>query len=351
MAADKKITQLDLAPSLALNDVMPMVDVTGDITYKFTFEQLIAFLGLNVASGANISFGTALPSNTSGKDGDLFVKTDSNQFAQRISGVWTVVYTITPGVIGNVINFGTVAPTNQATGNANDLYIDKVAGNFYQLQIISGVKTWVLQFSMAEGPLGPRGNSILNGTSNPLSTDGLNGDFWLNTTTSVLFGPKSGGVWPSTGLSLVPIQPTQLLNGAVPPDNTTTGINGDFYINTTNYNIYGPKTGGVWPAGVALGGTGAGLNPGTFSVPAGSAIPYVFNYASGSSAYGNLPGIDVLMTDPSDGTGNTKYQVYDVKVQRILVSGTLTTLKVWGHDSGDGLHTIDDLTIVIRPTQ
>jgi hypothetical protein len=41
-----------------------------------------------------------------------------------------------------------------------------------------------------------------------------------------------------------------LLTGTVAP--TTEGINGDFYINTTSWLIYGPKAAGVWPTGVAL---------------------------------------------------------------------------------------------------
>ena len=38
-----------------------------------------------------------------------------------------------------------------------------------------------------------------------------------------------------------------VLNGTVDP--TTEGDDGDFYINTTSWNIFGPKAAGVWPAG------------------------------------------------------------------------------------------------------
>jgi hypothetical protein len=43
---------------------------------------------------------------------------------------------------------------------------------------------------------------VLSGTSNPLAATGSNGDFYINTTTNTLFGPKAGGAWP-TGVSLV----------------------------------------------------------------------------------------------------------------------------------------------------
>lgn len=52
------------------------------------------------------------------------------------------------------------------------------------------------------GPRGPAGYSILNGTTNPTSGVGQNGDFYINTSNSTMFGPKSGGVWGS-GRSIV----------------------------------------------------------------------------------------------------------------------------------------------------
>lgn len=51
-----------------------------------------------------------------------------------------------------------------------------------------------------------------------------------------------------------------VLSGSNPPINGT-GANGDFYINTSTWTIYGPKAAGVWPAGSSLvgpGGAGSG---------------------------------------------------------------------------------------------
>ena len=44
-----------------------------------------------------------------------------------------------------------------------------------------------------------------------------------------------------------------VLNGTVAPT-AGVGQNGDFYINTTESKIYGPKASGAWPAGVSLKG-------------------------------------------------------------------------------------------------
>ena len=61
-----------------------------------------------------------------------------------------------------------------------------------------------------QGPAGPNGiagadgKTVLSGTSNP-TTQGVDGDFYINTSSNTLFGPKSGGSWPS-GVSLVGAQ-------------------------------------------------------------------------------------------------------------------------------------------------
>lgn len=56
-----------------------------------------------------------------------------------------------------------------------------------------------------EGPTGPTGASgrtILSGAVDPIATDGANGDFYVNTATNYLFGPKAAGAWPA-GVSLI----------------------------------------------------------------------------------------------------------------------------------------------------
>jgi hypothetical protein len=44
---------------------------------------------------------------------------------------------------------------------------------------------------------------VLNGAGAPSNELGTNGDFYLDTTASTLYGPKASGVWPGTGVSLV----------------------------------------------------------------------------------------------------------------------------------------------------
>ena len=118
------------------------------------------------------------------------------------------------------------------------------------------------------GSAGADGNTVLYGTAAP-TTEGVDGNFYIRTSTNYLYGPKAGGVWPS-GTSLVGpagsqgiqgIQGTAgsagaagntVLYGTAAP--TTEGVDGNFYIRTSTNYLYGPKAGGVWPSGTSLVG-------------------------------------------------------------------------------------------------
>jgi hypothetical protein len=73
---------------------------------------------------------------------------------------------------------------------------------------------------------GTNGTAVLNGTPNPTNTLGVNGDFYINTSSNMLFGPKTSGVWP-TGISLVGPQ------GATGPQGPA-GVAGPAGTNGTN---------------------------------------------------------------------------------------------------------------------
>ena len=120
------------------------------------------------------------------------------------------------------------------------------------------------------GANGTNGNTIWNGTALPPATTGANGDFYLDTVTHSLFGPKANGQWPTSGTSLVGpagLSGNTILNGTTPPT-AGTGSNGDFYLDTVLNALYGPKTAGAWPpTGTSLigpaGPSGAGATVAT----------------------------------------------------------------------------------------
>ncbi|MEY9364773.1 hypothetical protein ABH994_007494 [Bradyrhizobium yuanmingense] len=106
-----------------------------------------------------------------------------------------------------------------------------------------------------QGPKGDPGNTVLYGPVDPVNSDGVNGDFYINTATHFIFGPKAANVWPA-GTSLIGpqgIPGNTILYGAADPTGAV-GVNGNFYINTTTHFMFGPKAGGAWPAGTSLVG-------------------------------------------------------------------------------------------------
>jgi len=53
------------------------------------------------------------------------------------------------------------------------------------------------------GTNGEDGSTVLNGAGAPADSLGNNGDFYLDTTNNKVYGPKVGGAWPASGVSLV----------------------------------------------------------------------------------------------------------------------------------------------------
>lgn len=65
-----------------------------------------------------------------------------------------------------------------------------VAGDFIAVAVMTGNEPT------------DRGASFFAGTTAPAAGKGQNGDFYLNTATSMIYGPKAAGAWPA-GVSLV----------------------------------------------------------------------------------------------------------------------------------------------------
>ena len=55
----------------------------------------------------------------------------------------------------------------------------------------------------ATGATGTAGATVLSGSGTPTAGLGAIGDFYLDTSTNTLYGPKTAGGWPATGVSLV----------------------------------------------------------------------------------------------------------------------------------------------------
>ncbi len=101
-----------------------------------------------------------------------------------------------------------------------------------------------------QGASGADGKTVLNGITNPTS-EGTNGDFYINTSTNTLFGPKASGVWPS-GVSLVGPTGATGATGATGPAGPAPTGTGIVTVNSNSLGTPGALTGDVTTTGASL---------------------------------------------------------------------------------------------------
>ena len=132
---------------------------------------------------------------------------------------------------------------DQQRQEINDLAVD--VGDITQLanglpSVVAAINT--LQAGSADG------GELLSGPAAPTAGDGANGDFWLDTSTNDLYGPKENGAWPATTVSFS----EQILSGIVAPLSTLGKVN-DYYFDSAKKELYGPKTASGWGVPTSLG--------------------------------------------------------------------------------------------------
>ena len=222
-----------------------------------------------------------------GQDGQYALKTNSGawQLWLKVSGAWVLQSTpigtnflgswssSATYVVNDSVSYSAAGPTSTYTALAGSTNV--VPG--------SNPSVWGLSASAGEN-----GNTLWSGTGAPSTGLGQNGDFYIDVSANVLYGPKASGAWP-TGVSIVgPTGPagTSLRAGPGAPASGI-GNNGDWYIDDVAFVLYGPKASGVWPSsGMSLVGpqglTGAQGVPGATG-PAG-ANGNTIRYGSGAPA-------------------------------------------------------------------
>ena len=104
-----------------------------------------------------------------------------------------------------------------------------------------------------------KGSQILSGNDVPTTSLGSVGDYYLNKTTMELYGPKTTEGW-GNAIGLKGAQGEKgkggatILSGITAPT-TSQGKIGDWYIDTQNKHLYGPKTESGWGTGISLIGS------------------------------------------------------------------------------------------------
>lgn len=116
------------------------------------------------------------------------------------------------------------------------------------------------------GPAGQDGSQIYAGNGAPAASLGNVGDYYLDQGADNLYGPKTSSGWGSP-LSLKGSGPagatgatgaagqsgSQILSGSGVPA-AGVGNAGDYYLDITSYLLYGPKTAAGWGGGLLLKG-------------------------------------------------------------------------------------------------
>lgn len=116
-----------------------------------------------------------------------------------------------------------------------------------------------------EGPVGPAGEDgsmMYSGQGSPSADIGKNGDYYLDTDTGEMYGPKDDSGWGNPIIVLKGEDGedgSQIHAGSGAPD-PSLGDLGDFYLDQANYDMYGPKTDNGWGSPINLKGADGNAN-------------------------------------------------------------------------------------------
>ncbi|BDM70600.1 hypothetical protein HEK616_40870 [Streptomyces nigrescens] len=143
-------------------------------TVTITTPSMLTLSGANsVAAGS-----TVLTLDNAGSFSVVLVATDNANMqptgwrysvTEKFTGVSGRTYSIDLPSTTPTVDIADVAPADPATGN----------------------------YVTVAGPAGADGRTILSGTSAPASGMGATGDFYIDTSSWTIYGPKTSGAWPS----------------------------------------------------------------------------------------------------------------------------------------------------------
>jgi hypothetical protein len=180
---------------------------------------------------------------------------------QQMMSVPYALYAKSSGNLVNQWKYGAGVPASNL-GLVGDYYLDTATGNVYTK---TNGTTWVLISNIMgpqgpagapgpQGPIGLTGTTGLTGAvgpQGPAGATGAQGPIGLTGATGATGATGPSGATGPAGSNGT--NGTAVLNGNTNPG-AGVGVNGDFYINTATNELFGPKTNGIWPAGVSLVG-------------------------------------------------------------------------------------------------
>lgn len=207
---------------------------------------------IEVEGGSQILRGNGTPQDTEGKVGDWYVDLSTTIiYGPKTDKGWDKQKGISlRGKRGKstLILSGNSEPSDEI-GNDGDYYIDRSNQNLYGPKMNG---KWGNSSITLRGENG-RGNKILSGSSAPSDTQGDDGDYYIDVTNNKMYGPKKAGVWgqPVVNLKGQRGESAKILHGSSMPTDAD-GVDGDYYIDLSEYKFYGPKANGKWNQGITL---------------------------------------------------------------------------------------------------
>jgi hypothetical protein len=234
-------------------------------------------------------------------------------------------YIITDGVPGSGGGPGSTGPTGPtgATGPAGvDGAVGATGATGPAGPAGSAGSAGAVGATGATGPAGSAGSAGAVGATGPTGVTGPAGSAGGVGVTGATGPAGSAGAVGATGPAGAtgPTGPTgvagnTVLYGTAAP--TTEGVDGNFYIRTTTNFLYGPKAGGSWPAGTALIG------------PTGATGPAGATGATGPTGVGATGATGVTgATGPAGGGAVASDTLWDTAGDLVLGTGADTATKL-----------------------
>ncbi|WP_412468551.1 beta strand repeat-containing protein [Pedobacter sp. KLB.chiD] len=158
------------------------------------------------------------------------------------------LYQIAIGSPGAISTTGTISGVTWANG-LKYIKVEVDPNNGSAFAVAGTAQLLSVPYAIYAATGGSAGSSILNGNTPPGAGTGNNGDFYIDATTNLIYGPKSNGTWPA-GKSLVgpqgPAGPTGANGKSI--SGVTVDANGNLTITYTDGtttmasgNVKGPK--------------------------------------------------------------------------------------------------------------
>jgi len=200
---------------------------TYTITYSNgTTSTFTVTNGANGQDGKTLLTGTGAPNSALGTVGDSYIDVASwTLYVKTAEDTWTSKGSFN-GADGTSVTITDISTSGTGEPGTVDTYTVTFSdGNSLAITVYNGTN----------------GKSLLTGAINP-TTEGVDGDSYINTSTWEYF-IKESGVWTSKGI-IKGNDGTSVTTGAGAPDNND-GIDGDSYIDLTTWTFY-VKESGTW---------------------------------------------------------------------------------------------------------